>query len=297
LLEAARRWAAREQVDYLGLELVRALGFQKALHERPITRFVAAAEAAWIPHSDQGDASRAPGARQPRIGQNELADGNRRRGDTQCPREGNHGQSSTSHQPRPLTVVGLHRLGRRPKVWLLADDLPREALKLLARPEAEIVVQVAPRLLVDLEGLGVATRAIERDHKLRDEALAVGRLLDQPAQLSHELLMAAKGKIRVDADLERPRAKLAQTLGLRAAVQMQRHAGENRAVPEAECLLRSRRGTRIVAGGQRLGCLVYERLEDLRVENSLTEVDPVAAPASLEGNPARGESPAEPGHV
>ena len=91
---------------------------------------------------------------------------------------------------------------------LLTDDLPREALKLLARPEAEIVFQVAPRPLVDLECLDVATRAIERDHELRDEALAIRRLLDQPAQLSHELPMAAKSKLSVDADLERPRAKL-----------------------------------------------------------------------------------------
>ena len=109
--------------------------------------------------------------------------------------------------------------------------------------------------------------------------------------------MAAKGQIRVDADLERPRAKLVETLGLRTALQVQRHARENRAVPEAERLLREGRGTRMVTGGQRLGCLVYERLEDLRVENSPTEVDPVAAPASLDGNPVRGESPAEPGHV
>ena len=60
-LEAAQRWPAREQVDDLRLELVLALGFQKALHERPPTRFVAALEAARIPHSDQGDAGRAPG--------------------------------------------------------------------------------------------------------------------------------------------------------------------------------------------------------------------------------------------
>ena len=53
----------------------------------------------------------------------------------------------------------------------------------------------------------------------------------------------------------------------------------------------------MVTGGQRLGCLVYKRLEDLRVEKSPTEVDPVAAPESLDGNPGRGESPAEPGHV
>ena len=180
---------------------------------------------------------------------------------------------------------------------LLTDDLPREALKLLARPEAEIVFQVAPRPLVDLECLYVATRAIERDHELRDEALAIRRFLDQPAQLSHELGMAAKSQIRVDADLERPRAKLVETLGLRTALQVQRHVREHRAVPEAECLLRNGRGTRMVTGGQRLGGLVYERLEDLRVENGPTEVDPVAAAPSLDGNPVRGESPAEPGHV
>ena len=68
-------------------------------------------------------------------------------------------------------------------------------------------------------------------------------------------------------------------------------------MPEAECLLRNGRGTRIVTSGQRLGGLVYERLEDLRVENGPTEVDPVAASPSLDGNPVRGESPAEPGHV
>ena len=53
----------------------------------------------------------------------------------------------------------------------------------------------------------------------------------------------------------------------------------------------------MVTGGQRLGCVVYEVLEDLRVENGPTEVDPIAASASLDGNAVRGESPAEPGHV
>ena len=53
----------------------------------------------------------------------------------------------------------------------------------------------------------------------------------------------------------------------------------------------------MVTDGQRLVCLIYESLEDLRVENGPTEVDPVAASASLESNPVRGESPAEPGNV
>ena len=143
----------------------------------------------------------------------------------------------------------------------------------------------------------MATRTIKRDHELRDKALAIRRFLDQPAQLTHELGMAAKGQVRVDADLERTRAKLVETLGLRTALQMQRHIREDKALPEAECLLRKGRGTRMVSGGQRLSGLLDERLEDLRVENGPTEVDPVAAAPSLDGNPVRGESPAEPGHV
>jgi hypothetical protein len=66
-------------------------------------------------------------------------------------------------------------------VRLLTDDLPGEALKFLAGPEAEIVFEVAPRPLVDLEGLDVATRAIERHHELRDETLAIRHFFDQPA--------------------------------------------------------------------------------------------------------------------
>jgi hypothetical protein len=182
-------------------------------------------------------------------------------------------------------------------VGLLTDDLPREALKLLARPEAEIVFQVLPRPLVDLECFDVTTRAIERHHELRDKPFAIRGFLDEPAQLSDELAMAAKSKISVDSDLERPRAKLVQTLGLRTALQVQRHIRENGAVPEAECLLREGRGKRMVTGSQRLGCLVYEVFEDLRVENGPTEVDPVAAPASFDGNSVWGKSPAEPGHV
>ena len=147
----------------------------------------------------------------------------------------------------------------------LADDLPREALELLARPEAELVLEVAPRPLVDVECLDVTTRAIQRDHELGDEALAVRRLLDQPAQLSHELGMASQGQVGLDADLERPRAKLVETLGLRTALRVQGHVREDRAVPEAECLLRDGRGTRVVVAGRRPGGLRHERLEVLGI--------------------------------
>ena len=75
--------------------------------------------------------------------------------------------------------VGVrHRLGGRAKVRLLTDDLRREALKLLARSKAEIVFRSRRVRSYDLECLDVASRAIKRDHQLRDEALAIRRFLD-----------------------------------------------------------------------------------------------------------------------
>ena len=113
------------------------------------------------------------------------------------------------------------------------------------------------------------------------------RLLDQPAQLSHQLGMASQGQVGLDADLERPRTKLVETLGVRTALRVQGHVREDRAVPEAECLLRDSRGTRSVAAGQRPGGLRHARLEVLRVENGPTQIDPVAGPPSLEDDPVR----------
>ena len=294
-IEAAHRWAAREQVDYLRFELVLALGFEEPLHERPPGGLVAAAEAAWIPQSDHATRVQPPESGSPASVRTTWRRAIAVAATAIAPAMRSLTVSS-SRQPRPLTVAG--RTGCAGVRAEAPDGRsgPRDAED--PRPVGgRDRFEVAPRPLVDLECLDVATRAIKRDHELRDEALAIRRFLDQPAQLSHEPGMAAKGQIRVDADLERPRAKLVQTLGLCTACQVQRHVREDRAVPEAECLLRNGRGTWMVTGGQRLGCVVYEVLEDLRVENGPTEVDPIAASASLDGNPVRGESPAEPGHV
>jgi hypothetical protein len=179
----------------------------------------------------------------------------------------------------------------------LANDLPSKALELFARLEAEIVVERAARPLVDLERLCLAARAVERDHQLRDEALAIRALVDQPTELANDVRMPPHGQIRVDADLERPRTKLLEVLGIRPAFRVQRNPGEDTAVPEAESLFREGRGSRLVAGGGRLGGLVNERLEDPRIENGWAEVDPVAASSSLEGDAMRRENLPKPRHV
>jgi hypothetical protein len=183
----------------------------------------------------------------------------------------------------------LEHPSRFPKLGFLANDLARKTLELFARLESEIVVERTPCPLVDLERVRMTTRTVERDHELRDEALAIRGLVDQPAELAHELCVATQGQIRVDADLECPRAKLVEALGLGAGVEVQRDAREDRAVPETQRLLGEGCGSSVVAERRCLGSLLYERLEDERVENGPAEADPVAASSSLEGNPVRRE--------
>ena len=68
-------------------------------------------------------------------------------------------------------------------------------------------------------------------------------------------------------------------------------------MPEVKCLSRERCRTRVVSRGGRLTCLLHERLEDLRVENGRTEIDPVSASASLEDDAVRRKRLAKPGDV
>jgi hypothetical protein len=179
----------------------------------------------------------------------------------------------------------------------LANDLACETLELLARLEAEILVERPARPLVELERLRLALRAIQSDHELGDEALPVRVRLDQPLELAYELAMAPLSEIRVDSDLERPQAKLFETFGFRAALQVQGKAGEDGTAPESQGVFRELRSSSFVVCRGCLSCLVHERLEDLRVEDGRAEVDPVPAASSLESDAMRAERPAKSRHV
>jgi len=111
------------------------------------------------------------------------------------------------------------------------------------------------------------------------------------------LLERGSSEVGVDADLERSRAKLLQALRLRSAVSVKRRAGEHRTVPQAQRLARSARGLFGIAGGKRIRRLIYERLEDPRVERRRAEIQPIAAAATLERDPVWCEHASEPRDV
>lgn len=75
-------------------------------------------------------------------------------------------------------------------------------LELRARLEPEILVKASARLLVRVEGLGLPTRAEEREHELRDEALAIRVLANEHSELADELFVPTARQLRLEAELE-----------------------------------------------------------------------------------------------
>ena len=119
-------------------------------------------------------------------------------------------------------------------MWILSNDLARQLPELAARLEPEIVVEAAPRVLVDLERLRVPSAAIEREHELRDEPFAVGVLADEHLQFADDRLVMSEIQLRVEAQLERAQPRLLETLSLRASRRSERDVGESRPVPECQ---------------------------------------------------------------
>jgi hypothetical protein len=65
----------------------------------------------------------------------------------------------------------------------LGQDRPFELLKIATGLDAEILDQPTPSDAIVLKRVRLATRAVERDHQLRDEALAHGMFVNERLQL------------------------------------------------------------------------------------------------------------------
>src|SRR5215203_4250987 len=90
---------------------------------------------------------------------------------------------------------------------VLAEHPALELAQLGARLQAELLVEAAPCLAVDLERLRLAAGGVEGAHQLRAQPLAKRVLGHEGAQLGHDLALAAAREIRLDAILERLEAR------------------------------------------------------------------------------------------
>ncbi len=136
-----------------------------------------------------------------------------------------------------------HRLEGR----LLAEDGALEALEGGARLDPELLDEQLPRLLVDGERFGLAPVAVEGEHELAAEALAVRVLRDEGLELGDEVAAVPEGEVGVDPLLEGGQSQLLEAGDLRLCERLVGEVGERRAVPEGERLSQKAGGALVLA--------------------------------------------------
>ena len=178
----------------------------------------------------------------------------------------------------------------------MLEDGSLKRLQLGARLEAQLVHEGSPRLTVSLQRLGLATCAIEREHELTPRALPQRLLRDERSRVADDLVVVTRGKLEVDAILDRRGSRLLQAADLRLGDRFQRHVGQRRPAPQRQGLGENRGGLRQppVRPGATGG--LHQLLEAGEVELVVTGRDQVAGRAGQEDIVA-GERLAELGDV
>ena len=157
--------------------------------------------------------------------------------------------------------VGLRR--RPPRALLelelgvLLEDRLLEPPQRLAGLEPELVGQLLTGGAVDVQRLGLAARAVERQHELAAQTLAQRVRRDQRLQLADQVGMPAAGQLGVDALLERRQPQLLEPQDLRLRERLVGEVGERRAPPQGQRLAQLRGGSSGL-GPPRLGAQALE---------------------------------------
>ena len=121
---------------------------------------------------------------------------------------------------------------RRREAVVLLEDRPFERLERRPGLDADLVDQAFPSRPVLGQGVGLAPRAVEREHQLRASPLAERLGIHESAQTGNQLLVIAERELGVGEVLERAAAKLLEPRRLVRREIVVRHVGEGRPAPE-----------------------------------------------------------------
>ena len=116
----------------------------------------------------------------------------------------------------------------------MAEDLRLEPLELRAGLDSELVDEAGACILVDLQGLRLPARTIQREHELPPERLAQRVVADERLELADHVAVAAELEVGVDPLLAGDEPQLLEASDLRLREVVERELGERRAAPELE---------------------------------------------------------------
>ena len=137
---------------------------------------------------------------------------------------------------RPRLRGGLRERG------VLREDGALERPQALAWLDPQLLDEPGPGVLIRLKGVGLPVRAVEGEHQLGSQALAVRVLLDQALELTHQLRVAAERQLRLDQQLEARDPQVLEARDLRLRERLVGEVGQRRAAPQRERLLERRDG-------------------------------------------------------
>ena len=121
-------------------------------------------------------------------------------------------------------------VGRRER-GVLGEDRALERAQPLARLDPQFVHERAPRVLVGAEGVGLAVAAVQREHQLRPQALAVRILGHEALEVADDLRVAAEREAGLGELLERRGPQVLQPGDLALRERLEGEVGERPAVP------------------------------------------------------------------
>ena len=134
-------------------------------------------------------------------------------------------------------LVGGHRSAAGRESGLVPEDLRLEPLELRAGLDSEFVDEAGARILVDLQGLRLPARTIQREHELPAEGLAERMVANERLERADDVAVPAELEIGLDPLLERDEPELLEAPDLRLCEVVEGELGECRAAPEGERLL------------------------------------------------------------
>jgi hypothetical protein len=158
----------------------------------------------------------------------------------------------------------------------LTEDPQLERPQRGARLESELRIESLAHVAENVERLGLASAAIEREHQLAAEAFAEGMLGGQGSQLADELGVSSELEVGVNALLERGQAKLFESCRLDGREGLGRDARKRWSAPEREGVGEHARTLRRLE----LRGLSDEVLEAVEVELSGIDADRIAGCAA-----------------